>query len=87
MVHPQPLFNLFSSLLKALIFKNVKESAQFQLRSLEYKAAMLTTGTTTRSYEENFGINLLYVKILALLLVKKSHVTTLLPSDWFKILE
>ena len=41
----------------------------------------------TQSYEENFGVNLLYAKILALLLVKKSDVTTLLPSDWFKFLE
>jgi len=30
----------------------------------------------TRSYKENFGVNLLYAKILALLLVLKSHVTT-----------
>ena len=43
--------------------------------------------TRTRSYKENFGVNLLYAKILALLLVQKSHVTTLLPSDWFKFLE
>ena len=41
----------------------------------------------TQSYKENVGVNLLYAKILALLLVKKSHVTTSLPSDWFKFLE
>ena len=41
----------------------------------------------TRSLEENFGVNLLYAKILALLLVWKSHVTTLLLSDWFKFSE
>ena len=41
----------------------------------------------TQSYKENFGVNLLYAKILILLLVYKSHVTTLLPSDWFKVLE
>ena len=43
--------------------------------------------TCTRSYKDNFGLNLLYAKILALLLVQKSHVTTILPSDWFKFLE
>jgi len=41
----------------------------------------------TRSYKEIFGVNLLYAKILALLLARKSHVTTLLPSDWFEFME
>ena len=41
----------------------------------------------TRTYKENLGLNLLYAKILALSLVKKSHVTTLLSSDWLKFLE
>ena len=50
----------------------------------EHESRLVPANSTpwTQSYKENFGINLLYANILALLFVKKSHVTALLPSDW-----